>query len=103
MPGKAADESGSTAAPGPDEEPVLLAPPPTTLRGIAWQLLASTVGACMRYRVTGLAAEAAFFAILSLPPLVFGLAGSIGYFANRYDVAEVDEFRSQIIDFARRR
>ena len=34
-----------------------------------------TVGTCLRNRVTGLAAEAAFFALLSLPPLVFGLAG----------------------------
>jgi membrane protein len=79
-----------------------MAPPPTTVRGIVWQLLASTVGACMRYRVTGLAAEAAFFAVLSLPPLVFGLVGSIGYFANRYDVAEVAEFQAQIIDFSSR-
>jgi membrane protein len=95
-------ESGSTVAPGPDDEPVVMAPPPTTVRGILWQLLASTVGACMRYRVTGLAAEAAFFAVLSLPPLVFGLVGSIGYFANRYDVAEVAEFKAQIIDFSSR-
>jgi membrane protein len=40
------------------------------------RLVARTVSSCLRYRVTGLAAEAAFFAILSLPPLVFGLAGT---------------------------
>ena len=91
-------ETGEAADPAPDEDTVAPPPPPTTARGIAWRLLASTVGACMRYRVTGLAAEAAFFAILSLPPLVFGLAGSIGYFADRYDVAEVEAFQSQIID-----
>lgn len=33
----------------------------------------------MRYRVTGLAAEAGFFALLSFPPLVFGLLGGVGY------------------------
>lgn len=33
----------------------------------------------MRYRVTGLAAEAGFFALLSLPPLVYGLLGVVGY------------------------
>ena len=44
-----------------------------------WRLVVSTVGTCFRNRVTGLAAEAAFFALLSLPPLLFGLAGSIGY------------------------
>jgi membrane protein len=50
----------------------------TTLRRLA----ARTTSTCFTYRVTGLAAEAAFFAILSLPPLVFGLAGTIGYFAQ---------------------
>ena len=47
-----------------------------------WRVLAQTLAACLRYRVTGLAAEAAFFAILSLPPLIFGLAGSIGFIAS---------------------
>ena len=49
------------------------------LRDTVWRLVVSTVGTCFRNRVTGLAAEAAFFALLSLPPLLFGLAGSIGY------------------------
>ena len=86
----------------PQDEAPVMPPPPTTVRGIAWKLLASTVGACMRYRVTGLAAEAAFFAILSLPPLVFGLAGSIGYVANRWKVAEIDNFKTEIIELSRR-
>src|SRR5204863_387883 len=41
-------------------------------------LALSTTRICLRYRVTGLAAEAGFFALLSLPPLVLGLVGSIG-------------------------
>jgi membrane protein len=49
-------------------------------------VVAQTFGACLRYRVTGLAAEAAFFAILSLPPLVFGLAGAVGFVAQRFEV-----------------
>ncbi|MFD1860562.1 YihY/virulence factor BrkB family protein [Aeromicrobium camelliae] len=64
------------------------------------RVVARTFGACLRYRVTGLAAEAAFFAILSLPPLIFGLAGSIGYIASHYDVAQLDLFRQRIIDFS---
>jgi membrane protein len=48
------------------------------LRRAVWRLVVQTVGTCLRYRVTGLAAEAAFFAVLSLPPLIFALAGSIG-------------------------
>ncbi|MFI5428304.1 YihY/virulence factor BrkB family protein [Aeromicrobium sp. UC242_57] len=62
--------------------------------------MARTVSSCFRYRVTGLAAEAAFFAILSLPPLVFGLAGTIGFIAERYDVAQVDVLKERIIDVA---
>jgi membrane protein len=64
------------------------------------RLVARTVSSCLRYRVTGLAAEAAFFAILSLPPLVFGLAGTIGFIAERYDVAQVDVLKDRIIDLA---
>jgi membrane protein len=59
-----------------------------------------TIKTCFRYRVTGLAAEAAFFAILSLPPLVFGLAGTIGFIANRYKVDQVDVVRDRILDIA---
>lgn len=64
----------------------------------AWRSIVSALGDCFRYRVTGLAAEAAFFAILSLPPLVFGLAGTIGYIAKRYQVARVDELKQGILD-----
>ncbi|MGA8850658.1 MAG: YihY/virulence factor BrkB family protein [Aeromicrobium sp.] len=64
------------------------------------RIITRTVSSCFRYRVTGLAAEAAFFAILSLPPLVFGLAGTIGFIAERYDVTQVDVLRGRVIDLA---
>lgn len=68
-----------------------------------WKLLSQTVGTCLRYRVTGLAAEGAFFAILSLPPLIFGLAGSLGYIASRYfEVETIDEIKQQIAELAAR-
>ena len=67
---------------------------------LARRLLARTVSSCFRYRVTGLAAEAAFFAILSLPPLVFGLAGTIGYIARQFEVAQVDVLKNRVIDLA---
>ena len=63
-------------------------------------VVARTVSLCFRHRVTGLAAEAAFFAILSLPPLVFGLAGTIGFVAERYDVAQVDVLKDRVLDLA---
>ena len=36
-------------------------------RGHLWRIVVTTVGSCLRHRVTGLAAEAAFFAVLSVP------------------------------------
>jgi membrane protein len=75
-------------------------------RDLAWWLdeakvlVARTVSNCFRYRVTGLAAEAAFFAILSLPPLVFGLAGTIGYVARQFDVTQVDVLKDRVLDLA---
>ncbi|MFF7729366.1 YihY/virulence factor BrkB family protein [Streptomyces sp. NPDC008001] len=48
-------------------------------RRMAWLLLKDTVNSCIEYRVTGLAAEAAFFTLLSLPPLLLALLGLLGY------------------------
>ena len=67
-----------------------------------WRVLAQTLAACLRYRVTGLAAEAAFFAILSLPPLIFGLAGSIGFIASQFNVETIANFREQVLALASR-
>ena len=67
-----------------------------------WRLVVSTVSSCLRYRVTGLAAEAAFFAVLSVPPLVFGLAGGIGYVTDRFDPGQVDQMRHAVVDFSSR-
>lgn len=67
------------------------------MRRRSWRVVAATFAACLRYRVTGLAAEAAFFAILSLPPLVFGLAGAVGFVAQRFDVTTVTAFRDQVL------
>lgn len=67
----------------------------STLR-VIWR----TVGTCLRYRVTGLAAESAFFLLLSMPPLLFGLAGSVGFIAQRFSPAAVATFRNQLLDLA---
>ena len=71
-------------------------------RAAGWRVVVQTAAACLRYRVTGLAAEAAFFAILSLPPLVFGLAGAIGFVARTFDVRTVAGFREQVLALAAR-
>jgi membrane protein len=72
------------------------------VRDTSWRLVVSTVGTCFRHRVTGLAAEAAFFALLSLPPLLFGFAGSIGYVFDNISKAQLDHVRTSIIDVASR-
>jgi membrane protein len=63
-----------------------------------WRIVTATVGGCFRYRVTGLAAEAAFFAILSLPPLVFGLAGTLGFVAERYQGTKINGLKDRVLE-----
>ena len=61
-------------------------------------LLVDVIKACLRYRVTGLAAEAAFFALLSLPPLVLGVLASLSYFADVVGEDTVTRVRVNILD-----
>lgn len=67
-----------------------------------WRLVVATVGSCMRYRVTGLAAEGAFFAVLSVPPLIFAMAGAIGYVTDRFSPAQVEDVRQAVVDLSSR-
>src|SRR3546814_12889561 len=69
---------------------------------LLWRLVVTTVASCMRYRVTGLAAEAAFFAILSMPPLVFALTGAIGYVGEPFTSAQVEAMRQAVITLSSR-
>lgn len=69
------------------------------LLGLA-RLTAETVRVCMRWRVTGLAAEAGFFALLSLPPLVFGLLGAVGYLGGWLGPDIVDQITLELKRYA---
>jgi membrane protein len=71
-------------------------------RELAWRLIVTTVGSCLRYRVTGLAAEAAFFAVLSVPPLVFALAGAIGFVSDQFSAAQINDVRDAVIQLSER-
>jgi membrane protein len=66
-------------------------------RKVGWLLLKDTVGSCMEYRVTGLAAEAAFFVLLSLPPLLLGLVGALGYVDTVVGLDTIDHIRHNIL------
>lgn len=43
------------------------------------RLTLETIRVCLRYRVTGLASEAGYFMLLSMPPLLLGLFGGVSY------------------------
>lgn len=51
------------------------------LRGL-WRLTKKTILASSRHRLTGLAGEAAFFTLISMPPVLLGLVGTLGYLAD---------------------
>lgn len=64
---------------------------------MAWLLLKDTVNSCVEYRILGLAAEAAFFTLLSLPPLLLGLIGLLGYVDDWTSTATVASFERNIL------
>ncbi|MFR9727610.1 YihY/virulence factor BrkB family protein [Saccharopolyspora sp. MS10] len=51
------------------------------LRGL-WLLTKKTILTSGRHRLTGLAGEAAFFTLISMPPVLLGLVGTLGYLAD---------------------
>lgn len=65
-----------------------------------WRLVKMTVATCFRYRVTGLAAEVGFFALLSLPPLVLGIFGTVGYLSPLIDEQVLRNGQDEIIRLA---
>ncbi|MDT0188433.1 YihY/virulence factor BrkB family protein [Microbacterium sp. ARD31] len=70
-------------------------------RGHLWRIIVTTVGSCLRHRVTGLAAEAAFFAVLSVPPLVFALAGAIGFVSERFTATQIEDISNAVLEVSR--
>ncbi|WP_044367531.1 YihY/virulence factor BrkB family protein [Streptomyces natalensis] len=68
-----------------------------SVRRLVWLLTKDIVRSCMEYRVTGLAAEAAFFCLLSLPPLILGLIGLLGYMEQWIGHDTIDSIRQNIL------
>jgi membrane protein len=64
------------------------------------RLTVETIRVCLRYRVTGLASEAGFFMLLSLPPLVLGLFGGVGYIGKWLGPETVTKITNGIQDWA---
>lgn len=67
---------------------------------LVWLIIRKTSISAFNYRVTGLAGEVAFFALLSLPPLVLGLVGTLGHYRPGLGEETVLEIRTWLIDRA---
>lgn len=67
-------------------------------RRLTWLLLKDTVNSCIEYRILGLAAEAAFFTLLSLPPLLLGLIGLLGYLDAWIGTDTIANVRENILE-----
>ncbi|WP_138898680.1 YihY/virulence factor BrkB family protein [Streptomyces chryseus] len=69
-------------------------------RKLVWLLLKDTVNSCIEYRILGLAAEAAFFTLLSLPPLLLGMIGLLGHVDAWTDTDTVASIERNILTAA---
>ncbi|MFF0814027.1 YihY/virulence factor BrkB family protein [Rhodococcus sp. NPDC003318] len=79
------------AEPGSDRRPLRT----------AWQVVTRTADKAWGDSIFGKAATAAFWQTLSLPPLLLGLLGSIGYVGGWFGPDTVNIIESKIITFSR--
>ncbi|QTE01734.1 YihY/virulence factor BrkB family protein [Streptomyces cyanogenus] len=70
-------------------------------RRTAWLLLKDTVDSCMEYRILGLAAEAAFFTLLSVPPLLLSLIGLLGYVDDWTGADTIHSLETNLLEASR--
>nr|WP_245984002.1 YihY/virulence factor BrkB family protein [Streptomyces tateyamensis] len=63
-------------------------------------MVRDTTNTCVEYRVTGLAAEAAFFTLLSIPPLLLCLAGTLGYLDDLLGAGTIQKLQQDILSAA---
>ncbi|MEU9477564.1 YihY/virulence factor BrkB family protein [Streptomyces sp. NPDC048191] len=70
-------------------------------RRTAWLLLKDTVNSCMEYRILGLAAEAAFFTLLSVPPLLLCLIGLLAYVDTWTGAHTIQSLETNILEASR--
>ncbi|WP_297543525.1 YihY/virulence factor BrkB family protein [Amycolatopsis sp.] len=77
------------------------APEPGVARKTPWTLIRRTFAKAWGGNIFSEAAEAAFWQTLSLPPLLLGLLGSLGYIGEWFGQSVVTAAHTQIIGFSR--
>ncbi|WP_282700418.1 YihY/virulence factor BrkB family protein [Streptomyces sp. CC219B] len=70
-------------------------------RRTAWLLLKDTVNSCIEYRILGLAAEAAFFTLLSVPPLLLSMIGLLGYVDDWTGTDTISSLEANLLEASR--
>ncbi|WP_151475513.1 YihY/virulence factor BrkB family protein [Streptomyces albicerus] len=70
-------------------------------RRTAWLLIKDTVNSCIEYRILGLAAEAAFFTLLSVPPLLLSMLGLLGYVDDWTGADTIASVEANILEASR--
>lgn len=70
-------------------------------RKTAWLLVKDTVNSCMEYRILGLAAEAAFFTLLSVPPLLLSMIGLLGYVDSWTGADTIQSLENNLLEASR--
>ncbi|MCZ2827206.1 MULTISPECIES: YihY/virulence factor BrkB family protein [unclassified Modestobacter] len=102
--GDAVDPAPATDQPTEEESRPAAEPPrrgpvsrlPTPLR-VPLQVLGRTLAKAWNDRILGLSAEAAFWQILSVPPLLIGLLGSLGYLSSWIGTAPVAQIEAELL------
>lgn len=67
---------------------------------VALEVATRTVAEVFKDRLLRLAAEVAFWSLLSLPPLLLGLLGAVGYLAGLAGPHTVDQIRHSVLNAA---
>ncbi len=93
--------TGATAAPQPPQgalrRTVRRLPAPVR---VPLQVLGRTVAKAWSDRILGLSAEAAFWQVLSVPPLLIGQLGSLGYLGDWIGADRVQQIEDRLVDLA---
>lgn len=69
---------------------------------LLWLLGKDTAKSCSEHRIVGMAAEAAFFTLLSLPPLLLGLVGLLSSLDAAAGTNSLETVRGHILDASSR-